>query len=87
MPYAGGDRIYYNDATTPTYKDQDGNAVVAGSILDLEGNDRITKEMPKKLVADTSTFIITKPGFRYPINGYNPAIRGDAETINFKARR
>lgn len=88
-PHVGGTRVYYNNPLTPTYKDQDGTAVVTGSILSANGEDRIARELPQLTATDTrytnedykSMYFVTLPGIELPIAAQNADMRGDGETI------
>lgn len=80
---AGGTRVFYNDATVPTYKDIDGNAI-ANDTYDIEGNKVLDLKLPKLDVSDNENSYILKSGFRLDVSALVSDATGDKIVITAK---
>lgn len=80
----------YNNPATPTYKDQDGTAITAGSIFDPEDVDVLDTFLPQE--TDTgldAPYPLIGIGINValPTAANNADLRGDGETISVLAWR
>ena len=72
--------VKYNDPATPTYQDQDGNAIVASQIVDIDGEDWLTRFLPKSVAGDTN-FKILGVHVELPLQSENANIRDDDDIL------
>ena len=71
---------YYNDPTTPTYVDEDGDAITAGSIIDYDGGDFLARYLPTSVSGDTNSRPIGVH-VQLPTNAENSDLRDDGDKL------
>ena len=84
----GGTTVKYNNPVTPTYQDEDGTAITAGSVFGGEGEDWLARFLPALATGKSDNYANARYNVytaALALNANNGEMRGDGEEIVLRA--